>query len=67
MPQDLKEHLTTFTDFHTLRKLIVSMNTSSRVGQCSVFKSYPITHFPVSTVYSLIMLTEVIYTLMRVY
>ena len=60
----------------TLRKLIVSINTSTRVGQCAtVFTiislfSYPVNEAacpPVSTAYSPIMSSEVVYASMRVH
>ena len=60
----------------TLRKLIMSMNTSNRVGQCAIVLSslslfnYSLNEAacpPVSTVYSPVMPSEGIYTLIRVY
>ena len=60
----------------TLRKRIVSMNTSTRVGQCATVFSilslfnYPLNEAacpPVSTVYSPIMPSKDIYTLMRIH
>ena len=61
---------------YSLRKLIVSMNTNSRIGQCatvvsilSLFNS-PLNEAacpPVSTVYSPIMPSEGIYTLIRLH
>ena len=59
-----------------LRNLIVSMNTSSRVGQCATVFSilsqfnYPLNEAacsPASTVHSPIMSSEGIYTLIRVH
>ena len=63
---------------HTLRKINVSMKTSSSVGQCApvfsilILFNYPLNKAacppgPVNTVYSPIMPSEVIYTLMRIY
>ena len=63
-------------DRRTLRKSIVSMNTSSRVGQCATVFSisnqfnYPLNEvacLPVSTAYSQIIVYEGIYTLMGIY
>ena len=66
----------TYRQACTLRKFIVSMKTSSRVGQrATVFSilslfNYPVNEAacpPVNTVYSPIMPSEGIYTLMRVH
>ena len=72
----MRFHLIILRYKHTLRKLIVSMNTSSRVGQCATVFSilslfnYPLNEAaypPFSTVYSPIIPSEGIYRLMRVH